>query len=163
MDTILTPCLVPWAISPSGSSVTLTHCESDVEPECTVVVGAGRLGQDDRTDTRCVEIVFKLCYHARVGPHSDSEGVEVLGYMIDPPKPCAADYLHWRVKHWRETGNCPDPGFYVAKQSAWLESLPLFFRQDFRHYVVDGRDGYVELIAREFKWREREGEHQGVG
>ena len=29
-----------------------------------------------------------------------------------------------------------------------------FFRPDFRHYVVDGRDGYVELIARQFRWRE---------
>jgi len=58
------------------------------------------------------------------------------------------------VRQWRVTGNCPNPGFYVAKQSAWLESMPDFFRRDFRHYVVEGRDGYVELIARNFKWRE---------
>jgi hypothetical protein len=163
VDTILTPCLVPWAISPSGSGVTLTHSESDVEPECTVVFVAGRLGQDDRTDIRHVEIVFNQCYHARVGPHSDSEGVEALGYVIDPPRPSAEDYLNWRVRHWRETGSCPDSGFYVAKRSAWLESLPNFFRPDFRHYVVDGRDGYVELIAREFKWREWEVENQAGG
>ena len=135
--------------------VTLLHSESDVEPECTVVFGAGRLGADSRTDSRRVEIVFKLCYFARIGPHSDTEGVEVLGYTIDPAIACtAADYLGWRVRHWRETGNCPNSGFYVAKQSAWLRSLPDYYRQDFRHYVVDGRDGYVELIARQFKWRE---------
>ena len=137
------------------SGVTLTHSESDVEPECIVAFGAGRLGKDDRTDSRRVEIVFKLCYYARVGPHSDTEGVDALGYLIEPPITCAAnEYPIWRVQQWRETGNCPDPGFYVAKQSAWLESLPDFFRRDLRHYVVDGRDGYVELIARNFNWRE---------
>lgn len=137
------------------SGITLTHTETDVEPECTVVFGAGRLLEDDRTDSRRVEITFKLCYYARVGPHSDNERVEVLGYRIEPAIECAAElYLDWRVSRWRERGNCPDPGFYVAKQSAWIESLPDFFRQDFRHYIVDGRDGYVELIARQFKWRE---------
>lgn len=153
MDTILTPCLVPWAISPTMSGVTLTHTETDVEPECIIVVGAGRLSEDGRTDSRRVEIVFKLCYYARVGPHSDTEGVGALGYMIEPPITCddAEEYLGWRVRRWRETGNCPTPRFYVAKQSAWLEGLPSFFRRDFRHYVVDGRDGYVELIARNFK------------
>jgi hypothetical protein len=154
METILTPCRVPWAISPSMSGVTLSHSESDVEPVCTVVFGAGRIQEDGRTDSRHVEIEFKLCYYARVGPHSDEEGVEVLGYTIDRPTICAADYLDWRVRQWRETGYCPDPGFYVAERSAWLESLPDFFRRDFRHYVVDGRGGYVELIASQFRWRE---------
>ena len=52
MKTILTPCRVPWTISPSMSGVTLTHSESDVEPECTVVCGAGRLNVDGLVDTR---------------------------------------------------------------------------------------------------------------
>ncbi len=38
--------------------------------------------------------------------------------------------------------------------AAWLESLPDWFRKDFRHYVVDARDGYVELIALGYRWRE---------
>lgn len=42
----------------------------------------------------------------------------------------------------------------VAKRSAWLESLPECLQRDFRHYVVDGRNEYVELIARQFSWRE---------
>jgi hypothetical protein len=137
------------------SGVTLSHSESDVGPECTVVFGAGRLGADGRTDSRRVEIAFQLCYYARVGPHEDSEGVEMLGYVVEPPIPCAAaEFLEWRARRWRETGNCPDPGFYVAKQSVWLDSLPAFFRRNSRHYVVDGRDGYVEVIARQFRWRE---------
>ena len=157
MQTILTPCRVPWRISPSTSGVTLRHSESDVEPECSVVFGAGRQRDDDRTDSRRVEITFERCYYARVGPHSDSESVEALGYVIEMPDDRPRDVwdAHQQyLRRWRETGLCPGPGFYIAKQSEWLVTLPDHFQQDFRHYVVDGRDGYVELIARCYKWRE---------
>lgn len=137
------------------SGITLLHGESDTKPECTVVFGAGRLREDGLTDSRRVEITFESCYFARVGPHSDTEGIEAVGYILAPPVTSAPeDYDEWRVGQWRQTGYCPDPGFYVARQSAWLESLPDPYRRDFRHYVVDGRDGYVELIAQQFRWRE---------
>ncbi len=137
------------------SGVTLTHCETDVEPECSVVLGGGRLRDDGRTDDRRIEITFKLCYYSRTGPHSDSEGVEAIGYEVaEGFGGSMHGYLEWRKKEWERSGMCPDSGFYVARQSAWLESLPEFFRRDSRHYVVDGRDGYVELIGKSFKWRE---------
>jgi hypothetical protein len=94
------------------SCITITHRETDVEPECKVEFWAGRLDVNKRTDTRIVEIVFKLCYYARVGPHSDSDSIEALGYVVDLPSTCAStDYIGWRARHWRETGNCPDSGF----------------------------------------------------
>jgi hypothetical protein len=137
------------------SALTLRHCETDVEPECSVVFGAGRLRDDDRTDSRRVELVFEGCYHARVGPHSDTESIEAIGYeIVDPLESDAANYLLRRSRLWRESGFCPDSGFYVALESAWLAGLPDRFRFGSRHYVVDGRDGYVELIARRFRWRE---------
>jgi hypothetical protein len=152
--TILKVCRVPWSISPSMSGLTLRHRETDVAPECSVVFGAGRLRDDDRTDSRRVELVFEGCYHARVGPHSDTEGIEAIGYEMVEPFKFDADYLLRRSRLWRESGSCPDPGFYVAVRSAWLARLPDDFRLGSRHYVVDGRDGYVELIARRFRWRE---------
>lgn len=154
MDTILVPCRVPWAISPSMSGLTLTHCETDVEPECKVVCGGGRLTDDDRTDDRRIEIAFSMCHYARLGPHDDSVGVEAIGYRVEGEyEGDVRQYLAWRRRQWRATGICPDPGFYVARQSAWLTALP-DFKNDFRHYLVDGRDGYVELISRGFGWRE---------
>ena len=153
--TILKACRVPWSISPSMSGLTLRHCETDVEPECSVVFGAGRLRDDDRTDSRRVELVFEGCYHARVGPHSDTESIEAIGYkVVELFEFDAADYLSRRSRLWRESGLCPDSGFYVALQSVWLAVLTDHFRLGSRHYVVDGRDGYVELIARRFRWRE---------
>lgn len=135
------------------SGITLFHSESDRAPECTVVFGAGRLQDNGRTDSRRVEIIFDLCYHARIGPLSDRGGIEEVGYSVITQIDCpVADYLAERERQWRATGFCPHSGFYVATKSAWLQSLPDV--QGSKHYVVVGRDGYVEVIARSFKWRE---------
>jgi len=155
METILTPCRVPWAISPTDSGLTLSHSESMVEPKCTVVLGAGRLQANGKTDDRRIEIAFERCYYARTGPHSDMEDIEAIGYQVEVQnEDPTIDYLDWREREWRRTGYCPDSGFYVAKQSAWISSLQDSCEADDRHYVLDGRDGYVELIARYFRWWE---------
>ena len=64
--TILKPCRVPWSISPTVSCLTLRHEEADSAPECSVVFGAGRLRDDDLTDSRRVELVFEECYYSRL-------------------------------------------------------------------------------------------------
>lgn len=149
------PCRVPWAISPTTSGITLTHSESDSEPECTVVLGGGRLNVDGSTDDRRIELEFLHCYYARCGQHCDTEDIEAIGYKIASRYDGKmADYLDWRQKMWLSSGYCPDSGFYLAAQSAWLCSLPDEYQKAAHHYVLDGRDGYVELIARGFKWRE---------
>jgi hypothetical protein len=120
-----------------------------------VVLGGGRLCEDGCTDDRRIEITFKLCYYARVGPHEDTQGIEAIGYeVVGELQDEARDYLDWRETEWRTTGLCPDSGFYVARESAWLRSLPVRFKANYRHYVLDGRDGYVEVIAKSFRWRE---------
>jgi len=138
------------------SGVTLIHAESDTEPECEVSFGAGHLAQDDKTDMRRVTMRFSLCYFARTGYHEDSGGVESIGYRVayPEPPPDGLDYLNWWRDRWHQDGLCPDSGFFVAESSAWLASLPEQFRRDSNHYVIDGRDGYVELIAQGFEWNE---------
>lgn len=131
------------------------HSESDTEPACTVILGGGRLTVDNRTDSRRIDVTFKMCYHDRVGPHHDNESVESIGYeIVDSFSGEMNSYLDWRSKTWRESGHCPDSGFYIAEESEWLPELPDFFQQGFRHYVLDGRDGYVELVATQFAWQE---------
>ncbi len=156
METILVPCRVPWAISPTASGVTLIHTETDIAPVCEVVFGAGRLSESNKTDLRRVAITFSHCYYTRTGYHDDSVGVDSLGYRIDYPEPLPkiSDFLDWRNDRWRSEGICPTPGFFFAESSEWLASLPEQFQQDSQHYVIDGRDGYVEVIARGFEWRE---------
>ena len=155
MKTILKPCRVPWWISPTSGCVTITHTETDVAPGCIVVFGGGRLQDDDKTDNRRIEITFDDCYFARTGPHSDTEDIESIGYELTPKNDALTrDGLGKYIARWRSTGICPDSRFYVATQSAWLENIPELYRNDCRHYVVYGRDGHVELIARGFRWRE---------
>lgn len=154
MRVILRSIGVPWAISPSTSGVTLTHAETDMAPECTVVLGANRLSANGKLESCRVDIAFHLSYYAKVGRHEDSESIEAIGYkVIDAYDGDAESYIDWRQRTWQLTGKCPDPGFYVAEHSEWIETLPTSFRQDFRHYVIDGRDGYVELIAKSFSWK----------
>ena len=63
-------------------------------------------------------------------------------------------HLDWLRREWKAPGLCPRPGFYVATESEWLSSLPDTRQEGCHHYVVVGRDGYVELIAARFRWRE---------
>jgi len=62
--------------------------------------------------------------------------------------------LDWLRREWNAKGLCPNPGFYVATESEWLSTFPDADQEGRQHYVVVGRDGYVELIAERFRWRE---------
>lgn len=154
MQVILRPIRVPWSISPSMSGVTLIHSESDESPECTVITCADRLSDAGRFETCRVDIEFDSGYFARIGPHDDSETIEAIGYKVTGEFDGDLEgYDDWRVRAWRASGTCPDSGFYVAANSEWIDALPAYFRREFYHYVIDGRDGYVELIARKFAWK----------
>ena len=134
------------------SGLTLTHCETDVEPQCSVVFVLAGFETTTGPTLGRIEVVFEGCYYARVGPNLDTEGLESIGYEIDEPFEFdAANYLSRRTSLWRESGFCPKSGFYAAIRSAWLAGLPDRFRLDSRHYLLDGQDGYVELIARRFR------------
>lgn len=156
--TFLTPCRVPWSISPTGSGLSLTHTETDIAPKCCVRLGANWLTGAGSLAGREVEIVFDGCYYARVAPKSDASGIEEVGFTIVNRKAMNSDgTVEWPPSEWVQTGICPDSGFYYATESDWMASRPIAFRRDCRHFVLSGRDGYVELIARSYKWRELSG------
>ena len=57
---------------------------------------------------------------------------------------------------------CPDPGFYFSTATEWLDEIrrPWADRQrtsrslhDVVHFLLDGRDGYLEIAAEGFTWR----------
>ena len=150
----LKPYQVPWMISPSMSGVTLIHGESDTSPECRVIFGAGRLQATDLIDSRCIELTFENCAHARVSPKHDDYGLDREGFnLIDDGSPSGVAYLKWLPSQWRQLGYCPRSGFWVALSSPWLNELRI---NGSHHYVVAGRNGYVEVIASSFSWREWE-------
>ena len=59
-------------------------------------------------------------------------------------------------EQWEWTGVCPDPRAYVIEDSDWLvqlgftSDLPDSLRVD--HYLLMGRDHYIEIIAKSMRW-----------
>ena len=127
------------------------HTETDVEPICTVVLCSHRM--TDEWGQRRVAVDFNACYYSRTCP-LDGGGVDRIGYEVESSRDGAEDYLVWFDREWRATGLYPNSGFYVARESEWLSSPPERYRDGYKHYVLEGRDGFVELVARRFKWRE---------
>jgi hypothetical protein len=142
-------------VAPSMGSVTLQHTETDTEPECTVVFGGGRMTKTGKMDLRRVEIEFDMCDYSRTMPLPGGGGLKTVYQVEASYEGDMSKYLKWLEREWNATGLCPHPGFYVAKDSEWLAGLPDRVRDSGgNHYVVAGRDGYVELIAKQFQWRE---------
>jgi hypothetical protein len=165
---VFKPCNVPWSISATSSGLTLLHAETSVAPECSVVFGAGRLTEDDRTDMRRVEITFSAAWYARAAPHSDNADLEEIGYSVegqDGGPDARAGWLAWSAARWRTDGFCTFSGFYVTDASDWLTSAKRWCSSTTRHYVLWGRDGHVEVLAERYAWREwlwTEGERDHV-
>jgi hypothetical protein len=157
MRTVLKPCRVPWSVSPTMDALTLHHMNDD-EPRCCIVFGGGRLGPDGLTDDRRIEIKFSFGYFARINVKSDNEDIEASGFDVpDQYDGPGQDYLDWRKRRWRETGICPDSGFYLATVSPWLDSVNEQFglsHLSLRHFLLAGRDNYIELLAKDFALRE---------
>ena len=155
MTTTLKSCRVPWDVSASPG-VTLVHQEGEVAPECKVAFCGSRLGAGDLLDMVQVQITFHAAWHARVAPKFDQSDIESEGFEVPDAYigGTAGDYLEWRQTAWREQGVCPDASFYVATRSDWLETMPKETTSRSRHYVVCGRDGYAEILAEGFSWRE---------
>ena len=155
MSVVIKPCKVPWWVSPSMSGLTLHYAETDVAPECSIVFGGWHLGYESQSDMRRIELRFHMASHARAGTTSDEEDIEASGFEIlggyDGPDD---GYQDWRARTWRETGTCPDSGFYVATQSDWLSSARMVIAEAPKHYVLVGRDVYMEVIADSFSWQE---------
>ena len=125
---------MPWVVSPS-SGLELRHTDTDVAPECSVKFIAGRANRDGKLDQRFVEINFTGGAFARVHWHDDTSGVECLGYKL------------------QESSDHPESMFYCVLDSSWISNLPSQFSNHV-HYILDGRDGCVEIAATGYAWTE---------
>lgn len=147
-------CPVPWDTSPSQSSVTLTHTETGEAPICSVTL-LGNYLLDGPTLADCfVRIDFDQAWVTRTGWHPDNQRVTDLpGFSVSNESEFEpANYLNWRETSWRLTGLCPDPGFLVATHCDW-NSASLWEGPDWKHFIVDGLDGFVEIFATGASWR----------
>ena len=135
-------------VSPSGG-LELRHMETDIAPECSIGFPAGRIDSDGKLDQRFVEVVFVGGAFVRVHWHDDTSGVKCLGH--DLPEPIVDAWP--MLDKWTDGDGCPDPQFYRVLNSDWIPALPSHFVHH-QHYIIDGRDGCIEVAAERYTWFE---------
>lgn len=135
-------------VSPSGG-LQLRHFETDVAPECCVRFPAGRINADGKLDPTFVVVNFTGGAFVRVHWHDDRSGVECLGYGLSNLSLDRREMLD----QWAIGNVCPDPKFYRLRHSPWIPVLPSLFARH-RHYILDGRDGCIEIAAERYHWCE---------
>jgi len=179
MSDVFNPCPLPWSIWQGG--LTLTHSDTDVTPECSVEFGVEVVRATTHWESLWVRVDFERAGFVAAKPHRDDEQLtDVTGYDIVPRREPFSEQK-WRREEaeWLRTGVCPDPSFYFSTDSSWLEQVrqPWAERQrmslrpitssvrmprvpgtgrsadDAVHFLLDGRDGYLEIIAAGFTWR----------
>lgn len=149
-------CELPWRIWPWG--LDLSHSDTDVVPECSVEFGAMIVRPSPSDEEIWVRVDFELAAFASAKPHRDDERLEaVTGYEID----VGVEYSRMR-EVWLGSGRCPDPKIYFSTSSAWLDACRGSWARRQRtsrsgseavHFLLDGRDGYLEILAAGFSWR----------
>lgn len=62
-----------------------------------------------------------------------------------------------RIEFWERNGYHPDPGFYQVTNSDILGSKRSLYdpknRLDLHHYLINGYDSHVEIIASKYEYR----------
>ncbi len=155
------PCAVPWRIWPWG--LTLHHEDTDVLPACSVEFGV-LMQPGVPSEELWVRVDFEAAAFASASPHRDDEDLaDVTGYDIVPRRTVDGPAeRQLEEEEWNRTELCPDPGFYFSTDSAWLDRSRRLWAdrqrmdrspQDAVHFLMDGRDGYLEILASGFTWR----------
>lgn len=149
-------------ISPWG--VTLTHADTDVLPMCSAEFGAIVARPTRPYGEFWVKVDFELAAFAAAKPRRDDEDTfDVSGYDLAAKRRNGGDAgMEQEEAEWLRTGLCPDPRFYFSTDSTWLDAERRSWAQRQRtrrrpeeavHFLLDGRDGYVEILAAGFRWR----------
>jgi hypothetical protein len=162
MSETFNACTLPWRTGPDN--LTLTHCDTDVLPECSVEFRGQVVRPSPPYEQLWIRVEFELAAFASAKPHRDDELlVDVTGYDIAPRRGGLGGFSTYQDQQdeWLRTGLCPDPGFYFSTDTRWLQAERRSWAERQRghpkseeavHFLVDGRDGYIEILASGFKW-----------
>lgn len=162
MTDVFNSCPLPWSIWPWG--LKLTHSDTDLAPECSVEFGVQVVRATSRYRELWVKVEFELAAFVVAKPHRDDEELtQVSGYdIVARREPSSEQHRQRAESEWLRTGVCSDPGFYSSTNSTWLEQVrqPWAERQRTRrsaddavHFLLNGRDGFLEIIAAGFTWQ----------
>ncbi|RIH90774.1 hypothetical protein Mterra_00146 [Calidithermus terrae] len=153
------PLKVPWKLSPSVSAFRVEVTENDAaEVAFDVYDLSGRDGVEDLEFLRVV-MEFPGGQWVRMYPVIDDDDPDLLGRFDWGSVPSFFDAT--RSPHetgeefrsaWRAAGVCPDPWVYEVESSTWLGESGAG-RFGCRHFLVRGREMWVEVLALGYSWR----------
>ena len=118
---------------------------------------------DQRTESSIeqfplVEVNFSGFIAARMLPgHSDSEVLDPNTFDFKNVPFSSAEgksigeMIQGFQNEWKQIGTCPDPLMYEVSDSHWLQQMA-GERTNFKHFVLQGHDAYVEVIAERWTW-----------
>jgi hypothetical protein len=180
---VLIPVKAPWRISTTwGASLSVESCEDRAErPTFVEFVGAfARHEAKSRSGSKpsvsiepfleisapptapyhLVRVIFEHGCWTQLSPSvSETETVreEDYDWSALPTVMLPGETLHENLartrKLWLASGTCPNPGMYEVQFSPWLASLGLASQPKWKHYLLLGSDGYVEIIAQGWEWK----------
>jgi hypothetical protein len=150
---------LPWMISTSVSDLRVLLLEND---DTTVTCDVATLP----TQHPCGELIIRRAAVSfeggqwlRVEPAATDASTIPAGRFSWGEMPLqeaegrdAEGLLRDFYARWRETGICPDPGIYEIVSSTWLRSSGAA-RFGCKHYVMVGRDTWLEILAMSLAWR----------
>ena len=113
------------------------------------------------TDYQLIEITFEWGMWTKMSP-SSSNFQATLGSEFDMSRfkilysigEDGVSYLARFNDIWLQNGICPNPNFYEIEGSPWVEATNAS-RWGGRHFLLVGHDAYIEIIAKDWKWKRR--------
>ena len=106
-----------------------------------------------------IRVIFDRGYWFRFSPgFSESQVIETAAYDWSEvsarllPGERSHENIERVVSAWRETGVCPNPRMYEVVFSSWLSQLGLDEGKKWKHFLIAGSDGYIEIVAQGWKW-----------
>jgi hypothetical protein len=175
----LKPIVVPWMVSPSVPQLRLSVHDADKSaavqffahfalragwtksqligfPHVDLVRNPGEQSANDPA-YGLVRMAFEAVAWAQTSPaHSDREVLnraefDTSAIPYSSPSSDVGAWLRDFQSLWLKSGNCPDPRAYRVEFSGRLADLNL---RGYEHILIAGRDEYVEVIARRWRWDE---------
>lgn len=153
------PLALPWAVSPTADP-DLTATASGL---CLHLgVGYGPLAQEMEGDwswrPTLVEFRGVMAFAWGRMPEAGERPSPSERYgrgqipFEDDETSCGPGRERYRER-WLRTGMAPDSGIYQVRGAEWLWTVEAD-RQRFHHFVVEGHDHYVEVLAASVYWKD---------
>lgn len=159
------PCTLPWWVSPSGSFLKVVMAEESDPTVVEATVNSLPEGADDQV-VAFVHLQFHQAIATAVHSYGDSGRFEPERIFNATAVEAAhrarpADRESFLAR-WRKRGLLEETSVYEVMESIW-DGVPLSDR--FRHFVIQGSELWVEVIARscEWIWVDTEGAPLGGG